>query len=68
MGWDLEHVEYRIALRLDSHGGDKERRHDVLAQEFRAAMAGAVRPVLEDPRFAEILLFEPDYYLDAEEG
>ena len=63
MGWDVEYVANSIMLSLDSHGGEKEREHVRLAVEFRAAYYQAIAPLLRDPRYREILAFDPEYYL-----
>ena len=58
MGWDIETLRYDVPLRLDSHGGEKERFHDQLHAELRERCREALRPVLSDPRYAEIMLFD----------
>lgn len=67
MGWDIERVCFEIDLRLDSHGGDKERQHDALQTELRERCREALRPVLSDPKFAEILLWDVGSMLGDEE-
>lgn len=62
MGWECRDVGFTVALRLDSHGGDKERAHEQLAGELDERVRAAVIEVISDPRYAEILLFEPDWY------
>jgi len=62
MGWDCEDVALTVSLRLDAHGGDKEREHGALAADFRQRLWEAVRPVLTDPRYAEIILFPAEFY------
>lgn len=62
MGWEHRDLVDRIAVRLDAHGGEKERRHEILAQELEAELKGAILAVLRKPKYAEILLFDAEYY------
>ena len=64
MGYDVQHIGFEIALRLDSHGGDKERRHEQMSKDIEREYRAALRPVLE--KYREILMFEPSYYLGEE--
>lgn len=63
MGWDIEDAGFGIVMRLDAHAGDKERRHAELADELRGLLKEAIRPVLTNPKFEEILLYDASYYL-----
>lgn len=45
MGWQVE--RWQVSVRLDAHGGDKEREHDRLWEEMQAAL----QAVMDDPRF-----------------
>lgn len=51
-----------ISLKLDSHGGDRERRDEELAEELHKRLCEATVEILSDERYAEILIFEPDWY------
>jgi hypothetical protein len=48
MGWQVE--EWRVAVRLDAHGGDKERAHDALWKQMWADL----ERVKNDPKYADL--------------
>lgn len=62
MGWECRDVGFTVSLRLDSHGGERERADEQLADELDKRVRAAVLEVIRDPRYAEILMFEPDWY------
>lgn len=62
MGWEGRDVGFTVALRLDAHGGETEQRHEQLADELAERLRAAIIETISDPRYAEILLFEPDWY------
>lgn len=68
MGWDIEYLRYDIPLRLDAHGGEKERLHARLHYELGERCKDALRPVLSDPRYAEILWSDLDSMIGAPES
>jgi hypothetical protein len=68
MGWEMRDLGvFPITARLDSHGGEKEQEHERLAEELSERLREMTLAVISDPRYAEILLFEPDYYGEAPE-
>lgn len=67
MGWGIEEIGLRIALRLDEHGGDKEREHEQLAKELSKKLRQAELDVISDPKYSEILLYSLDYYATPDE-
>ena len=62
MGWEARDVGFTVALRLDSHGGDREREHEKLADELDARLRAAVLAVIREPRYAPILAFTAEHY------
>lgn len=67
MGYSTEHIGFEpITLRLSAHGGERERQDGELAEELKGRLWRAMAPILGDPRYREILLFEPEYYLGPE--
>lgn len=62
MGWEARDVGFVIHLRLDSHGGDREREDEELADEVDAKIREAIVAVIKDPRYERIMLFGPEYY------
>lgn len=64
MGWEARDVGIRVALHLDAHGGEAEQRHEVLADEIAAELRAATLAVLRNPKYREILLFDPEWYVD----
>lgn len=63
MGWEVRDLgPMQVSVRLDSHGGDREREDEALAEELSARLHDAVVAVLRDEKYARILVFEPEYY------
>jgi hypothetical protein len=68
VGWEVQDLNFEIALRLDAHGGDKEREHEQLATELAEKLNRAVLAVLQEPQYRAILLFEPEFYVHIPEN
>lgn len=62
MGWECRESGFTVTLRLDSHGGDRERADEKLAEELDRRLREAVLSVISEPQYASILLFDPEYY------
>lgn len=62
MGYDVRDLCGGITVRLSAHGGDREREHEKLAQELNTELREALLAVIRNPKYADILLFEPEYY------
>ena len=63
MGWEMKDVGLSsITVRLSNHGGERERAHKLLSDGLEQRLNKAILEVIKDPQYAEILLFEPEYY------
>ena len=58
----MRDVGVKVTLLLDAHGGDREREDEQLAEELAQRVRDAILAVIRDPRYARILLFDPDDY------
>lgn len=56
MGWETPKVEVSITCHVSRHNSPRDAADDALVKELARQVRGAVRPIVADPRYAELIL------------
>lgn len=66
MGWECRDIEVKVCLRLDSHGGDKEREDEEKAEKLESELMEAVRGIVSKREYEGIVYLTFPYGLEGE--